>query len=108
MVLEATAIALDEQRAILSKQQAVVDAGVGPSDQDTVMYAAKGAAYSAAVVACLELIAAEPEQHYDIFLTGLNWKSGRAFASPQTSESRWAKSAIALLRHCFGRGTLPA
>ena len=31
------------------------------------------------MVACVQLISTEPECHYAIFLTGLNWKSGRAF-----------------------------
>ena len=97
MVLKATKIAMDEQNAILDKQRSVVDAGVessckaaapkGPafcflnySSQDTVTRAARSAAYSAEVVACLEFISIEPERHYGIFLTGLNWKkSGRPF-----------------------------
>ena len=53
-------------------------AGVEPSNQDTVTHAARSATYSTEVVAFLELISIEPERHYDIFLTGLNWKSGRA------------------------------
>ena len=69
MVLEATTVAMDEQRAILYKQQAIVGAGVGSPNQDTVTYAARSATYSAEIVACPELIATEPERHYGIFLT---------------------------------------
>ena len=43
MVLEASTIAMDEQRAILSKQQATADAGVESSSQDNAMRAARSA-----------------------------------------------------------------
>ena len=72
MVLEATHLAMDEQNAILNQQRAVVDADGESSSQGIVTRAARSAAYSAEVVACLQLISTEPERHYGIFLTGLN------------------------------------
>ena len=72
MVLEATHLAMDEQNAILNQQRAVVEAGPESPSQDIVTRAARSAAYSAEVVACLQLISTEPERHYGIFLTGLN------------------------------------
>ena len=42
-------------------------------------HAADSAEFSAEVAECLQLIPTEPESHYDINMTSLNWRSGRAF-----------------------------
>jgi hypothetical protein len=40
MVLEATKVAMDEQRAVLHRQQETLAAGVEPPSQETVPHAA--------------------------------------------------------------------
>ena len=42
-------------------------------------HAEHAAEFSTEVAECLKLITTEPEAHYGICLTGLNWRSGRAF-----------------------------
>ena len=105
MALEATHLAMDEQNAILNQQRAVVDAGAESLSQDIVTRAARSVAHSAEVVACLQLISTEPERHYGIFLTRLNWKSGRAFCItsntgiPMGQERN--RTIASMMRECY-------
>ena len=105
MVLEATHLAMCEQNAILDKQRAVVDAGAESSSQDIVARAVKPAAYSAELVACLQPISTEPECHDGIFLTGLNWKSGRVFFITSNIDipmgQEWNRTIATMMRECY-------
>ena len=110
MVLEAAQRANDEQTAILAKHRAVVAAGVEASSPAVVVHAEDSAEFSAEVAECLQLIPTELESHYDINLTSLNWRSGRAFCLtsnigiPDGPERN--KIVSALLRDCCFTATV--
>ena len=78
MVLEAAQLATQEQTADIAKHRMLIDAGDGASSPAAVEHAEHGAEFSTEFAECLKLITTEPEAHYGICLTGLNWRSGRA------------------------------
>ena len=63
----------------VDKRQKLIDSGAAASSPAAVEHAEHGKEFSKEVVDCLQLIATEPEYHYDLCFTGLSWKSGRAF-----------------------------
>ena len=110
MVLEAAQRANYEQTAILAKHRAVIAAGIEAQSQAVMAHAEDSAEFSAEVTECLQLIPTESECHYDINLTSLNWRSGRAFCLtsnigiPDGPERN--KIVSALLRDCCFTATV--
>ena len=105
MALEASQLATQEQTEILAKHRSLIDAGDVSASPAAVEHAEHGAEFSAEVIGCLQLIPTEPADHYDINLTGLNWRSGRAFcltSNVRIPEGPARKKIVSsLMRNCF-------
>ena len=107
MVLEAVQLATQEQMVDAAKHQKLIDAGDVASSPAAMEHAKHGLEFSNEVEECLQLITTEPENHYDICFTGLNWRSGRAFLPylqhrypPRTDAQQDSGPAAAGRLHC--------